>query len=185
MKKVITICLLVITFFAGGMTIGAKTTNKKTKTRTSKTIYNISFNLKSILNLYDKLNFMSSLNAIQDDLDREVAKFGFEPDMEYETEYQMESPDGETWMEDAMHFAYFKDETYINFTILYYKENRKHLQEITITFPSTKDLNSFITASQSSLGKSLKKYDNNFYSYHNWGLKKDGEVLTITWNEEE
>lgn len=185
MKKIITIGLLVMIFLAGGMTMEAKTTKKKAKARTSQSTSKSSFNLKNILNLYDNLNFTSSLNSIQDNLNKGVAKFGFEPDMEYETEYQMESPDGETWMEDAMHFAYFKGETYINFTILYYKENRKHLKEITITFPSTKDLNSFITASQSSLGKSLKKYDNNFYSYRHWGLKKDGEVLTITWNEEE
>lgn len=185
MKKIATILMLVSTLIFGGMNVEAKTTKKKSKARTSQTTSKSSFNLKDILNLYDNLNLMSPLNAIQDNLNKEVAKFGFEPDMEYETEYQMESPDGETWMEDAMYYAYFKGETYINFTILYYKENRKHLKEITITFPSATDLNSFISASQSSLGKSFIKYDNNFYSYHHWGLKKDGKELTITWNEEE
>ena len=35
MKKVITICLLVVSLFVGGWTLDAKTTKKKTKTRTS------------------------------------------------------------------------------------------------------------------------------------------------------
>ena len=38
MKKVITICLLVVTLLAGGMTMDAKTTKKKSKTRTTKTV---------------------------------------------------------------------------------------------------------------------------------------------------
>ena len=35
MKKIFTICLLIITFIAGGMTVEAKTTKKKAKARTS------------------------------------------------------------------------------------------------------------------------------------------------------
>ena len=38
MKKLITICLLAMTLIAGGMTMDAKTTKKKTKARTSQTI---------------------------------------------------------------------------------------------------------------------------------------------------
>ena len=37
MKKVITICLLIVTLLAGGMTMEAKTTKKKGKTRTTQT----------------------------------------------------------------------------------------------------------------------------------------------------
>ena len=37
MKKIITICLLVVTFLAGGITMDAKTTKKKAKAKTSQT----------------------------------------------------------------------------------------------------------------------------------------------------
>lgn len=40
MKKVITICLLVITLLVGGMSLDAKTTKKKSKARTSLTVLN-------------------------------------------------------------------------------------------------------------------------------------------------
>ena len=49
MKKVITICLMIITLLIGGMTAEAKTTQKNTKAKTIQTASNIN----SLLNKYE------------------------------------------------------------------------------------------------------------------------------------
>ena len=50
MKKVITICLLVVTLLVGGMTMDAKTTKKKGKARTAQTS---SSNINNLLDQYE------------------------------------------------------------------------------------------------------------------------------------
>lgn len=186
MKKLATLLMLIVALLVGGMTIEAKTTKKNSKARTSQTSSKSSFNFKQIVNLYDKLDYMSSLNTIHDNITKEMAKYGFKPGREYESKYLMESPDESTWYEDAMHYTYSKGDTTIDFAILYYKEKNHHklLKEISMTFPSTAALNSFISASKSSLGKSFYKLENNLYQYLNWAIAIDGKKLTMTWYDE-
>lgn len=185
MRKLATILMLISALLVGGIALEAKTT-KKTKSTAGHSSSKSSLNFKNILNIYDNLNYNTSLSSFQTGLNKAVAKFGFKPDMEYESIYESETPDGEKWQEDAMHYCYAKGETSLDFTVIYVYQSYKHIPEITLTFPSSSSATSFINSSKSALGRNFKQssWDKNVYLYFNWTIVKDGNEIELLWHDE-
>ena len=87
MKRVITICLLVVSIFVGGMTVDAKTTKKKGKARTTQTTSSSKIN--KLLNEYEEaVDILSSFyNPVYKELN-DVGYLGSQASKQEEKLYQ-------------------------------------------------------------------------------------------------
>lgn len=143
MKKVITVCLVIITLFVGGMTVDAKTTKKKSKATTTQTGKNgISLKVETFLkceNPQYKLYWYRDLSEIETTMKKlGYAYIGEEDAGDYELE------DGELVPMVTIGFQKGSTEVYV-----YKNEHNDWIRYIGIKFGSSSEESSFIKAAKS------------------------------------
>ena len=142
MKKVITICLLVITLFLGGSTVMAQTAKKDSKSNTTQTNKNdISLTIEPFLrceNPQYKIYWYKNLSEIE----TEMKNLGYE-DIGEEFGGYYESEDGE--MEPLTTIGFQKGSTEV---YIYVNEDSDWIKYIGIKFGSSTEQSEFIKAAK-------------------------------------
>ena len=177
MKKVITICLLVVTLLTGGMTMDAKTikntksTQKLSRLKAGKSKSSSSgssFNMKSLVNKVYAMNNQPTFLSISQ-VKALMKDFGFTYQGSYKT--QVTDDYDETYEVDVLKFkkSGVSAEVYVGVKYI-------------LKFSNSSQAKEFITASKNAFGNALKKRDSEYLYYKNWyywRMKQKGSTVTI------